>query len=98
MSGGSLSTKGLVSGLSSGSSSLPVVPPPIATPPSLDNTSPTGSVLIVVPTAVNFCLMVAENITANLRAQMPANLTVLSLYKRAFLIATVSDEVAIVRQ
>ncbi len=53
--------------------------------------------IIVVPTATNTVLMVAENINANLRVQQAASLTLPSLYKRAYLIANETDETAVIR-
>jgi hypothetical protein len=52
---------------------------------------------IVVPTAVNSALMAAENIIDSMRAQQPANLVLPSLYKRAYLIAYETDEIAVVK-
>ena len=96
MSGGSLSTKGLVSG--GGSATVEAV---LADPPAPavvgESSSPTGGVLIIVPTAPNICLMAAENITANLRVKQTSNLTLLSMYKRAFLIAYETDEIAVIK-
>lgn len=54
-------------------------------------------VMIVVPTAVNVCLMAAENIVDNLRVRQSADLTLPSLYKRAFLVAHETDEIAVVK-
>lgn len=95
MSGGSLSTKGLVSG-GGGAAEQAVAPPPPEQLP-LEAGVPTTSVLIVVPTAPNVCLMAAQNITQNLLVRQPANLTLPSLYKRAYLIAYETDEVAFVK-
>lgn len=99
--GGSLSTKGtLRSGitrstkgvideaLTSGSSSS-------APPFALERTL--GPVVIIIPTATNFALMAVENIVANLRVQQSANLSLPSLYKRAYLVAYETDEVAVVK-
>lgn len=98
MSGGSLVTKGLVSG---GGGSTPAPTQPLAPPPPeaipLETGTPTGTVMIVVPTAPNICLMAAENITVNLRARQAASLALPSLYKRAFLIAFETDEIAVVK-
>ncbi len=96
MSGGSLTTKGLVSG--GGAVAPPAaLPPPPPGPLPIQATTPTGSVMIVVPTATNVALMAAENITANLRVQQESNLSLPSLYKRAYLIAYQSDEIAVVK-
>lgn len=53
---------------------------------------------ILVPTAINICLMVNENVMDNLRRVKEAGLTLPSLYRRAFLVVNETDEVAIVRQ
>lgn len=95
MSGGSLSTKGLISGGGGPSEQAAVPPPPDQLP--LQSNAPTGTVMIVVPTATNVCLMAAENIVANLRVRQPANLTLPSLYKRAYFIAYETDEIAVVK-
>jgi hypothetical protein len=52
---------------------------------------------IIVPTAVNSALMAAENIVDSMRAQQQANLVLPSLYKRAYLIAYETDEIAVVK-
>lgn len=62
-----------------------------------DAGTPTTAVMIVVPTAPNVCLMAAQNITQNLLVRQPANLTLPSLYKRAYFIAYETDEVAVVK-
>lgn len=54
-------------------------------------------VMIVVPTAINITLMAAENIVDNLRVRQPASLTLPSLYKRAFLVAHETDEIAVIK-
>lgn len=59
------------------------------------STTPQDPVTIVVPTAHNICLLAAANIDANLRVQLPAALTLPSLYKRAFLVAYTTDELAV---
>ena len=56
-----------------------------------------GPVTIIIPTATNFVLMAVENIVANLRVQQSANLSLPSLYKRAYLVAYQTDEVAVVK-
>lgn len=53
--------------------------------------------VIVVPTAHNLLLFAVENIIANLRVQQPANLELPSMYKRAYLIAYETDEIAVVK-
>lgn len=86
-------TKGVIdeiasSGPSSGST---LAAPPLA----LERTR--GPVMIIIPTATNFALMAVENIVTNLRAQQAANLSLPSLYKRAYLVAYETDEVAVVK-
>jgi hypothetical protein len=54
--------------------------------------------VVVIPTAVNVVLLVNENVIFNLRKAQPSDLTLPSLYKRAFLILNETDEVAIARQ
>lgn len=96
MSGGSLSTKGLVSG---GGGDTPVqaaVPAPPSQLP-IGGGTPLGTVMIIVPTAPNVCLMVSENITANLRVRQASDLRLPSLYKRAYFIAYETDEIAVVK-
>ena len=53
---------------------------------------------IVIPTAINVVLMVNENIIDNLRLQQSSNLEQLSLYKQAYLVVNVTDELAVARQ
>jgi hypothetical protein len=53
---------------------------------------------IVIPTAINVILMVNENIIDNLRLQQASNLEQLSLYKQAYLVVNVTDELAVARQ
>ncbi len=98
MSGGSLSTKGLISGGGGGEEVLTqasVPAPPNQLP--IGSGTPTGTVMIIMPTAPNVCLMASENITANLRVRQAANLTLPSLYKRAYFIAYETDEIAVVK-
>jgi hypothetical protein len=106
MSGFGLTTKGLVEetvrgfGLSTkglipqGHSPAPPAPPTPTPPPAAQVTK--YPVVIVVPTAPNVLLMVAQNIAANLRASQAANLVLPSLYKRAYLMANETDEIAVV--
>lgn len=96
MSGGSLSTKGLISGGGTVVGEQAAVPPPPDQLP-LQSGAPTGTVMIVVPTATNVCLMASENIVDNLRVRQAANLTLPSLYKRAYFIAYETDEIAVVK-
>jgi hypothetical protein len=57
-----------------------------------------ADVNVVIPTAINVLLLVNENIVFNLRKAQPSDLTVPSLYKRAFLVVNETDEVAVARQ
>lgn len=98
--GGALSSKGAAVGLTGTAPSPVPIPVPVVRgqgePFSLSQEqTPT---MIVVPSAHNIALLAAENITANLRVQQPANLVLPSLYKRAFLIAYETDEIAVVRR
>lgn len=93
--GGSLATKGLVSGGGGAGEQAPLLPPPEPLP--VQATTPTGTVMIVVPTATNVALMATENIVTNLLVQQESNLSLPSLYKRAFLIAYQTDEIAVVK-
>lgn len=96
--GTSLVTKGLIGG---GGGSTPTEEPTLDAPPSEPvqlESSPQGSVMIVVPTAVNVALMAAENITDNLRKRQPASLALPSLYKRAYLVAHETDEIAVIKE
>jgi hypothetical protein len=96
--GGLVSTKGLVGGSAGGSSSAPAASE-LGAPEALvfDVNVPHNAVMIVVPTAVNIVLMVAENIIDNLRVRQPASLTLPSLYKRAFMATREVDEIAVVK-
>lgn len=96
MSGGSLTTKGLVGGGGVDVVAETVLPPP---PDALrgDVDVAQASVIIVVPTAVNVCLMASENIVENLLVRQSADLSLPSLYKRAFLVAHETDEIAVVK-
>lgn len=101
MSGVSLATKGLVS--PEEAVTQPIVlpldlPPDLATSALIASTLSDASVIVTIPTAINTCLIAAENITDNLRAQQPSDLELPSLYKRAFLVAYETDEIALVRR
>lgn len=101
MSGVGLATKGLVSpeGASAQPTLLsPDLPPGLATSASTATPLSDARVIVTIPTAINTCLIAAENITDNLRAQQPSDLELPSLYKRAFLVAYVTDEIALVRR
>lgn len=52
---------------------------------------------IIIPTAANSALMVVENIYENLRIQQASNIVVPSMYKRAYLVAYETDEIAVVK-
>jgi len=97
MSGSSLTTKGLVSGGGQAVTVAALAPPPPESS-QLQSTTPTGTVMIMVPTAINVVLMAAENITQNLLLRQAASLGLPSLYKRAFLIAYETDEIAVVKR
>lgn len=96
--GTGLSTKGLVSG---GGGTTPAPEPDVLLPPPeeliLDVDIPHKEIIIVIPTATNVVLMAAENITANLLAKQPSALALPSLYKRAYLVAHETDEIALVK-
>ncbi len=97
--GGSLVTKGLVGG---GEATTPTVSTPLLPPPSepvqLEAAPPHGTVMIVVPTAINIVLRAAENIVDNVKTRNAASLALPSLYKRAFLIAYETDEIAVIKE
>jgi hypothetical protein len=77
---------------------VPPLPPGFGTSPSTPVLQHDADVFVVIPTAINVCLMASENISDNLRAQQPSDLALLSMYKRAYLIAYETDEIALVRQ
>ncbi len=98
--GTSLATKGLVSG---GAGTIPTVvsptfPPGFGTTTSAPTMQHDAHVLVVIPTAINACLMASENVSDNLRARQPSDLALPSMYKRAYLVAYETDEIALVRQ
>lgn len=99
--GGRLATKGLVGG---GTGPAPASPTRLIEPPGYDVKPGTSTyrddthTLVVVPTAINTCLMASENLSDNLRARQSSNLELPSMYKRAFLVAYETDEIALVRQ
>jgi hypothetical protein len=101
VSGVGLATKGLIAPEAAANEPSVVTSPP---PPGFatQSASPTvqsdAYVVVVIPTAINTCLIAAENITDNLRAQQASDLQLPSLYKRAFLIAYETDEIALVRK
>jgi len=64
----------------------------MATPPDDVNLQ------VVVPTAINVVLLANENIIYNLSKGQPSDLTLPSLYKRAFLVVHETDEVVVARQ
>lgn len=99
MSGTGLSTKGLITGV--GASTTPAatpLPAPPAEPAQLEHATPQGTVMIVVPTAINVVLMASENIVGNLLGRQASSLALPSLYKRAYLIAYETDEIAVVKE
>jgi len=96
MSGSALTTHGLISGGGDAVATQDTLPPPPGQLP-LPTGTPAGTVMIIVPTAPNVCLMASENIVANLRVRQAASLTLPSLYKRAFFIAYETDEIAVVK-
>lgn len=53
---------------------------------------------VIIPTSINVCLMVAENISLNLLQKEDAEINLPSLYKRAYLIVNETDEIAVLRQ
>ena len=53
---------------------------------------------VLIPSAINFVLMVNENVVRNMRLQQDPDLAVPSLFKRARLIVNETDEIALVRQ
>jgi len=53
---------------------------------------------IIIPSPINFVLLVNENIIRNMRLNRDPDLSLPSLYKRALLVVNGTDEVAIVRQ
>lgn len=90
-----------------GDASFPDPAPPVAPlrlPPNFGVKTDTpflvndARVVVLIPTAINTCLIAAENITDNLRAQQASDLELPSLYKRAFLVAYETDEIALVRK
>jgi len=96
VSGVSLATKGLVSPEAAAAQPtvLPLVlPPGLATGATAATSLSDARVVVTIPTAINTCLIAAENITDNLRAQQASD-----LYKRAFLVAYETDEIALVRR
>jgi len=100
MSGSGLTTKGLVAGGGGGFIAViePAPPPGFGVSPSTSQLQHDAYVLVAIPTATNVCLMASENISDNMRAQQTADLALPSMYKRAYLIAYETDEIALVRQ
>lgn len=94
--GAGLVTKGLVSGGGGAADDDgELAPPPDVLRGDVDVAL--REIIIVVPTAINVCLMAAENIIENLLTRQAADLTLPSLYKRAFLVAHETDEIAVVK-
>lgn len=59
--------------------------------------SRSARVEVIVPTAINVCLVVNENIIDNLRRKKSSDLTMASLYRRARMVIGETGEVAIGR-
>lgn len=97
MSGASLTTKGLSGSFNAETSSAETSAAPPIQPLEFDVNVSHNEVMIVVPTAANVVLLAAENITDNLRVRQPASLVLPSLYKRAYMVAYETDEIAVVR-
>jgi len=57
-----------------------------------------AQLVIMIPTAVNLGLMIAENLTANLRLNQASNIVLPSIYKRAYLVVNETDEIGALRQ
>lgn len=98
MSGVSLATKGLIGGGSAPAPPIDSAPAPPPEPAQLETSPPSGSVVIVVPTAINIILMASENVVDNVRGRNAASLSLPSLYKRAYLIANETDEIALAKE
>ena len=105
--GGSHTSKGVRSGRGVTVSTKGMISGPYTAPPAAAAPLPEGDPLvlsltqvpvrIVVPTAINTCLLVTENIIDNMRVLQSASFTLPSAYKRAFLIAYETDEIAVVK-
>lgn len=65
---------------------------------ALVKVDPNAQVDVVIPTAINVVLMANENIVDNLRKAQASDLTLPSIYKRAYLVVNETDEIAVVRQ
>jgi len=82
---------------------LPPAPPTPGPAPVVPGAQNTGAatqqapLTIVVPTAINIVLLAAQNITQNLRVRQSADIGLPSLYKRAYLVAYTSDEIAVIK-
>lgn len=100
MSGAGLVTKGLIAPEAAANEPSVVDSPPsgLAVQAGFPTAQSGAYVVVTVPTAINTCLIAAENITDNLRARQVSDLELPSLYKRAFLIAYQTDEIALVRR
>lgn len=95
MSGASLTTKGLVSGGFTVADEPVIGQPPPPEPLRVD--VPHNRVMIVIPTAINLVLIVAENVTDNLHARQASSIALPSLYQRAFMATREMDEIALVK-
>jgi len=90
--GVTVTTKGMITQ----SVPVPALPAPRPDADPLNLSLSQDPVRIVVPTAINVVLMAMENIIDNMRVQQPASLSLPSMYKRAFLVAYETDEIAVV--
>jgi len=57
-----------------------------------------AKITLVIPTAINMVLAANENIIDNLRKQQPAEITEMSVYKRAYLVTNETDEMVVMRR
>lgn len=54
-------------------------------------------VQIIPPTGVDFILLVNENIITNFLLGLASNITVPTIYRRAYLLVNASDKIAVTR-
>jgi hypothetical protein len=90
--GVTVSTKGMISRFAA-----PAGPAPSPTGDPLTLPITHLPIRIVIPTAINTALMAMENIIDNMRVQQSSSLDLPSMYKRAYLIAYETDEIAVVK-
>lgn len=57
-----------------------------------------AQVVTLIPTAINMVLMVNDNIVSNLRRGLTTDISLPSLYRKAFLVVNETDEIAAVVQ